>query len=69
MDRAEDGNFGDCQPMGEDVSEMRIHTGSGYRIYFKQMGLEIFVLLAGGNKTTQQQDIKAALALARTIGG
>ncbi|SFU79823.1 putative addiction module killer protein [Nitrosomonas eutropha] len=48
---------------------MRIHTGSGYRIYFKQMGLEIFVLLAGGNKTTQQQDIKAALALARTIGG
>lgn len=69
IDRAEDGNFGDCQPVGEGVSEMRIHTGSGYRIYFKQMGLEIFVLLAGGNKTTQQQDIKAALALARTIGG
>ena len=69
IDRAEDGNFGDCQPVGEGVSEMRIHTGSGYRIYFKQVGIEIFVLLAGGNKATQQQDIQAALELARKIGG
>nr|WP_292967898.1 hypothetical protein [Nitrosomonas sp.] len=36
MDHAEDGNFGDCGPLGESVSEMRIHTGSGYRVYFKQ---------------------------------
>jgi len=68
IDRAEDGNFGDCQPVGEGVSEMRIHTGPGYRIYFKQVGMEIFVLLAGGNKATQRQDIKAALELARKIG-
>lgn len=69
IDRAEDGNFGDCSPVGEGVSEMRIHTGPGYRIYFKQAGMEIFVLLAGGNKATQQQDIKTALELARKIGG
>lgn len=69
IDRAEDGNFGDCSPVGEGVSEMRIHRGPGYRIYFKQIGMEIFVLLAGGNKATQQQDIKAALELARKIGG
>lgn len=69
IDRAEDGNFGDCSPVGEGVSEMRIHTGPGYRIYFKQIGMEIFVLLAGGSKATQQQDIKATLELARKIGG
>lgn len=69
IDRAEDSNFGDCGPVGEGVSEMRIHTGPGYRIYFKQIGMEIFVLLAGGNKTTQQQDIKTAIELARNIGG
>lgn len=68
IDRAEDGNFGDCQPVGEGVSEMRIHTGPGYRIYFKQVGMEICVLLAGGNKATQRQDIKAALELACKIG-
>jgi len=69
IDRVEEGNFGDCQPVGEGVSEMRIHTGPGYRIYFKQVGMEIFVLLAGGNKATQQQDIKGALELAHKIGG
>lgn len=69
IDRVEEGNFGDCQPVGEGVSEMRIHTGPGYRIYFKQVGMEIFVLLAGGNKATQQQDIKEALELAHKIGG
>lgn len=68
IDRAEDGNFGDCKPVGEGVSEMRIHAGAGYRVYFKQIGMEIFVLLAGGNKATQQQDIKAAIELARKIG-
>lgn len=69
IDRAEDGNFGDCSPVGEGVSEMRIHMGPGYRIYFKQVGMEIFVLLAGGNKATQQQDIQTALELARNIEG
>ena len=65
MRRAEDGNFGDCEPVGEGVSEMRIHHGPGYRVYFKRAGLEIVILLAGGDKSTQAKDIKKALKLAR----
>lgn len=67
IDRAEDGNFGDCEPVGEGVSEMRIHYGPGYRVYFIMRGVEIVVLLAGGNKSTQAKDIKAALRLAREL--
>lgn len=67
MRRAEDGNFGDCEPVGEGVSEMRIHHGPGYRVYFKRAGLEIVVLLAGGDKSTQAKDIKKALKLAREM--
>jgi len=67
IDRAEDGNFGDCEPVGEGVSEMRIHCGPGYRVYFTKRGIEIIVLLAGGNKTSQSKDIKAALELARKL--
>jgi putative addiction module killer protein len=67
IDRAEDGNFGDCKPVGEGVSEMRIHAGPGYRVYFMQQGLELVILLAGGNKATQQEDIKTALKLAREL--
>lgn len=65
IDRAEEGNFGDCQPVGEGVSEMRIHYGAGYRVYFVQRGIDIVILLAGGDKSTQQKDIKMALKLAR----
>jgi putative addiction module killer protein len=64
IDRAEDGNFGDCLPVGEGVSEMRIHYGPGYRVYFVQRGIELVILLAGGNKSSQSKDIKAALQLA-----
>ena len=69
IDRAEDGNFGDCKPVGQGVSEMRIHFGPGYRVYFKQIGMELVILLAGGDKTTQQQDIKTALKIARELEG
>lgn len=67
IDRAEDGNFGDCAPVGEGVSEMRIHYGPGYRVYFAQRGMELVILLAGGNKSTQSKDINTALKLAREL--
>ncbi len=67
IDRAEDGNFGDCEPVGEGVSEMRIHYGPGYRVYFVKRGMEIVILLAGGNKSTQSKDIKTALEIARLV--
>jgi putative addiction module killer protein len=65
--RAELGNFGDCEPVGEGVSEMRIHHGPGYRVYWVQRGQEIFILLVGGDKSTQAKDIKTALQLARKL--
>lgn len=68
IDRAEDGNFGDCKPVGEGVSEMRIHVGAGYRVYYKQVGREIYILLVGGDKSSQANDIQIALDLARQIG-
>jgi putative addiction module killer protein len=67
IDRVEDGNFGDCQPVGEGVSEMRIHYGPGYRVYLAQRGAEIVILLAGGDKATQNKDIKTALGLAKQL--
>ena len=51
----------------ENVSEMRIYHGPGYRIYFTQRGLELVILLAGGDKSTQQADIKTSLRLAREL--
>lgn len=67
IDRAEAGNMGDCAPVGEGVSEMRIHYGPGYRVYFAQRGLEIVILLAGGDKSTQAKDIRMAIELARQL--
>ena len=64
---AEAGNFGDCEPVGEGVSEMRVHTGPGYRVYFTRRATVLYLLLLGGDKSTQQRDIKTALKMARDL--
>ena len=61
------GNAGDAKPVGEGVSELRIDYGPGYRVYFVQRGSILIVLLAGGDKSTQAQDIKKAKALSRSL--
>ena len=58
------GNPGDVKPAGEGVSEMRIDYGPGYRVYYKDTGKEIIILLCGGEKTTQQEDITKAKRIA-----
>jgi putative addiction module killer protein len=60
------GNPGDVNPVGEGVSELRIDYGPGYRVYFVRRGKTVVVLLAGGDKRTQDSDIKTALELARS---
>ena len=61
------GNPGDVKPVGEGVSEMRIDYGPEYRVYFVQRGAALVILLAGGNKRTQERDIATACALAREL--
>lgn len=64
--RLSEGSPGDVQPVGEGVSELRIHYGPGYRVYYVQRGRAVILLLAGGDKSSQRQDITRALELART---
>jgi len=67
IDRLALGNPGDVEPVGEGVSELRIHFGPGYRVYFKRQGPTLIVLLCGGDKSAQARDIKAAKALAAKL--
>ncbi|MEX1199026.1 MAG: type II toxin-antitoxin system RelE/ParE family toxin [Pseudohongiellaceae bacterium] len=60
---AEHGNLGDAQPVGSGISELRIHHGSGYRVYYKRVGKVVLLILCGGNKSTQDKDILKARSL------
>jgi putative addiction module killer protein len=64
LDRLAFGHAGDAEPVGEGVSELRIHHGPGYRVYFQQRGNTLIVLLCGGDKGSQDKDILAAKRLA-----
>jgi putative addiction module killer protein len=60
VSRLQQGNYGDCEPVGEGVSELRMFFGSGYRVYFGERGNNIVVLLCGGDKSSQDKDIEQA---------
>ena len=67
LDRLEDGNPGVVEPVGGGVSELKIDYGPGYRVYFCERGEVLIIILAGGNKKTQQRDIRNAHELARQL--
>jgi probable addiction module killer protein len=64
-ERLMQGNSGDCKSVGEQVFELRIHYGPGYRVYFTRRGNTVILLLCGGTKSTQQADIRQARQLAK----
>lgn len=65
--RAERGNFGDHKPVGESVFEMRIQAGPGYRVYYMQTADVVYLLLVGGDKSSQKSDIEKAQVMAAQI--
>jgi putative addiction module killer protein len=67
IDRLQLGLFGDVKPVRDGISELRIDYGPGYRVYFTQHGQQVVILLAGGDKRTQDRDIKTALQLAQNL--
>lgn len=69
LERMELGHYGDCEPVGEGVYELRLHFGSGYRVYFVEQGDEVLILLCGGDKSTQSEDIRLAKQFWRELRG
>jgi putative addiction module killer protein len=67
VDRLANGNPGQYRNLPGGISELKIDFGPGYRVYYTQRGGELIILLAGGDKSTQQQDIKTAVVLARNL--
>ena len=67
MVSAQEGNFGDCEPVGDGISEMRIFVGPGYRVYYTRRGEVVYLLLCGGDKSSQKRDIRAAKAILTEI--
>lgn len=65
LDRVALGNFGDAQPVGEGITELRIHCGPGYRLYCMQRGMRVVVMLCGGDKSSQSRDIEQAKIIAQ----
>jgi putative addiction module killer protein len=69
IDRLAHGNPGDVASVGEGISELRVHFGPGYRVYFVTRGRSVVILLCGGDKSSQPNDIKTAKQLARNLEG
>ncbi len=67
IDRLAYGLAGDAEPVGMGISELRVHVGKGYRVYFKRRGNELIILLCGGDKTSQKRDIRHAKELAKAL--
>lgn len=67
IERAEAGNLGDVKSLGDQVFEMRVHHGPGYRLYFARQGDRLILLLCGGDKGSQRRDIEQAKAMARDM--
>lgn len=67
IDRLEDGNFGDWKSIDKGVCESRLDFGAGYRLYYVRRGVEVIVLLCGGDKSSQRRDIRTAIKLAEAL--
>lgn len=67
VQRLKYGLYGDCEPVGNGISELRIHVSKGYRVYFKEQDRVITIVLCGGNKKTQAKDIKRAKQMAEEL--
>ena len=67
IERMKNGNFGDSKSVGDGVFELRVDVGKGYRVYFKNDGKEVVILLVGGDKSTQDSDIKLAKKIAKEL--